>query len=291
MKTLGVDVYDSQGNMRSMNDILGDLNKSMDGMTSEEKANIISTIFNKTDLSSVNALLANTGDTWDSLQQSITDSGGAAQQMADTQLDNLQGQLTILKSAIEGLAISFGQLLMPAIKSIVTWVQGFVDKLNSLDDGTKKVIVTIALVVAAIGPVLIVVGKVISAVGTIMTIVPKLAGVINVVKGAFAALNTTMFANPIVLIIAAIAALVAAFIYLWNNCDGFRQFWIDLWENVKQVAITVWNAIKAFFSQVWEAIKTIFSTVFEVIKTLVTTYFNLYKTIIETVINVIKTVI
>lgn len=291
MKTLGVDVYDSQGNMRSMNDILGDLNKSMDGMTSEEKANIISTIFNKTDLSSVNALLANTGDTWDSLQQSITDSGGAAQQMADTQLDNLQGQLTILKSAIEGLAISFGQLLMPAIKSIVTWVQGFVDKLNSLDDGTKKVIVTIALVVAAIGPVLIVVGKVISAVGTIMTIVPKLAGVINVVKGAFAALNTTMLANPIVLIIAAIAALVAAFIYLWNNCDGFRQFWIDLWENVKQVAITVWNAIKEFFSQVWEAIKTIFSTVFEVIKTLVTTYFNLYKTIIETVINTIKTVI
>lgn len=291
MKTLGVDVYDSQGNMRSMNDILGDLNKSMDGMTSEEKANIISTIFNKTDLSSVNALLANTGDTWDSLQQSITNSGGAAQQMADTQLDNLQGQLTILKSALEGLAISFGELLMPAIKSIVTAVQGFVDKLNSMDEGTKKVIVTIALIVAAIGPVLIVIGKVISAVGTIMTIVPKIAGVINTVKTAFMALNTTMLANPIFLIIAAIAALVAAFIYLWNNCDGFRQFWIDLWENVKQVAITVWNAIKAFFSQVWEAIKTIFSTVFEVIKTLVTTYFNLYKTIIETVINVIKTVI
>ena len=291
MEALGLQVYDSQGNMRSMNDILGDLNKSMEGMTSEEKANIVSKIFNKTDLSSVNALLANTGDTWDDLQQSITNSGGAAQQMADTQLDNLQGQLTILKSALEGLAISFGELLMPAIKSIVTAVQGFVDKLNSMDEGTKKVIVTIALIVAAIGPVLIVIGKVISAVGTIMTIVPKIAGVINTVKTAFMALNTTMLANPIFLIIAAIAALVAAFIYLWNNCDGFRQFWIDLWENVKQVAITVWNAIKAFFSQVWEAIKTIFSTVFEVIKTLVTTYFNLYKTIIETVINVIKTVI
>lgn len=291
MEALGLQVYDSQGNMRSMNDILGDLNKSMEGMTSEEKANIVSKIFNKTDLSSVNALLANTGDTWDDLQQSITNSGGAAQQMADTQLDNLQGQLTILKSALEGLAISFGELLMPAIKSIVTAVQGFVDKLNSMDEGTKKVIVTIALIVAAIGPVLIVIGKVISAVGTIMTIVPKIAGVINTVKTAFMALNTTMLANPIFLIIAAIAALVAAFIYLWNNCDSFRQFWIDLWENVKQVAITMWNAIKAFFSQVWEAIKTIFSTVFEVIKTLVTTYFNLYKTIIETVINVIKTVI
>ena len=291
MEALGLSVYDSEGNMRSMNDILGDLNKSMDGMTSAEKSNIISTIFNKTDLSSVNALLANTGETWDNLQKSITDSGGAAQQMADTQLDNLQGQITILKSALEGLAISFGELLMPAIKQIVGWVQTFVDWLNGLSDGTKKTVVTIALLVAALGPVLIVIGKVISAVGTIMTVVPKIAGVINTVKGAFAALNTTMLANPITLIIAAIAALVAAFIYLWNNCDGFRQFWIELWENVKQVAVTAWTAIKDFFSQVWEAIKMIFSTVFEVIKTLVTTYFNLYKTIIETIFNVIQTVI
>ena len=291
MEALGVSVYDSEGNMRSMNDILGDLNTSMEGMTSEDKANIISTIFNKTDLSSVNALLANTGSTWDNLQSSIENSAGAAQQMADTQLDNLQGQLTLLKSALEGLAISFGQLLMPALKSIVGAVQKVVDWLNSLDEGTKKVIVTVALVAGALGPVLIVVGKVISAVGTIMTIVPKIAGVINVVKGAFAALNTTMLANPIFLIIAAITALVAAFIYLWNNCEGFRQFWIDLWENVKQIAITVWNAIKSFFSAVWEGIKSIFTTVLGVIKTLVTTYFNFYKTIIETVLNVIKAVI
>ncbi|WP_320930841.1 phage tail tape measure protein, partial [Hungatella sp.] len=251
MKSLGVDVYDSEGNMRSMNDVLGDLNKSMDGMTSEEKSNIISNIFNKTDLSSVNALLANTGETWDDLQASIVNSGGAAQQMADTQLDNLQGQLTILKSALEGLAISFGELLMPAIKEIVGWVQKFVDWLNGMDEGTKKVVVTVALFAAALGPVLIIVGKVISAVGTIMTVVPKIAGVINTVKGAFAALNATMLANPIFLIIAAITALVAAFIYLWNTNEDFRQFWIDLWENIKEVAIAVWNAIKEFFAAAW----------------------------------------
>lgn len=224
MEALGLSVYDSDGNMRSLNDILGDLNKSMDGMTSAEKSNIISKIFNKTDLSSVNALLANTGDTWDDRQEAILKSGGAAQQMADTQLDNLQGQLTILKSALEGLTISFGELLMPAIKQIVSWIQKFVDWLNSMGEGTKKVIMTIALLAAALGPVLIVIGKVISAVGTIMTVVPKIAGVINTVKGAFAALNAVMLANPIALIIAGIAALVAAFLYLWNNCEGVRQF-------------------------------------------------------------------
>ena len=312
MEQLGLDVYDSEGNMRSLNDILGDLNTSMDGMTAAEKSNIIGQIFNKTDLSSVNALLANTGTTWDDLQQSIIDSGGAAQQMADTQLDNLQGQITILKSALEGLAISFGELLMPAIKMIVGWVQQFVDWLNGMDEGTKKVVTTIALLAAALGPVLIVIGKVVSAVGTIMTIVPKVAGVINTVKTAFAALNTTMLANPIFLIIAAITALVAAFIYLWNTNEDFRQFWINLWENVKEVAIAVWEAIKNFFSAAWEAIsstaqavwngikdffsglwegiKTIFSTVVEVIKTIITTYFNIYKTIITTVLNAIKTV-
>ena len=312
MEQLGLDVYDSEGNMRSLNDILGDLNTSMDGMTAAEKSNIIGQIFNKTDLSSVNALLANTGSTWDDLQQSIIDSGGAAQQMADTQLDNLQGQITILKSALEGLAISFGELLLPAIKMIVGWVQKFVDWLNGMDEGTKKVITTVALLAAALGPVLIVVGKVVSAVGTIMTIVPKVAGVINTVKTAFAALNTTMLANPIFLIIAAITALVAAFIYLWNTNEDFRQFWINLWENVKEVAIVVWeaiknfftaaweaisstaqavwNGIKDFFSGLWEGIKTIFSTVVEVIKTIITTYFNIYKTIITTVLNAIKTV-
>lgn len=255
MEALGVSVYDSEGNMRSMNDILGDLNKSMDGMTSEEKANIISTIFNKTDLSSVNALLANTGDTWDSLQSSIENSAGSAQQMADTQLDNLQGQLTLLKSALEGLAISFGQLLMPAIKSIVGVVQKVVDWLNSLDEGTKKVIVTIALVVAAIGPVLIVVGKIISSIGTIMTVIPKLGGALKAVQGAMAAFNAVCAANPYVLIIAAIVALIAIFVVLWNKCDGFRQFWINLWEGIKSVISTAVEAIKGFFTKVIDFVK------------------------------------
>ena len=67
------------------------------------------------------------------------------------------------------------------------------------------------------------VGKVISAIGTIMTIVPKVSGVINVVKGAF--------------------------IYLWNNCEGFRQFRIDLWENIKQIAFAVWEGLKTFSLQ------------------------------------------
>ncbi len=303
----------ADGTMRDLSDILADCRVAFAGLSESEKAVAAESLVGKNAMSGFLALMnAGEGDI-NKLSGAIDNCDGAAQNMADTMNDNLEGQLTILKSALEELAISFGQLLIPALREVVQWLQGFIGFLNSLPEGVKKTIMVIALVAAALGPVLIIVGKVISAIGTIMTIVPKVAGVINVVKGAFAALNATMLANPIVLIIAAIAALVAAFIYLWNNCDGFRQFWIDLWENIKQIAVavweglktfftaawqaisttaqTIWNGIKNFFSALWEGIKTIFTTVLNVIKTIVTTYFNVYKTIITTVFNAIKTVI
>ncbi len=129
---LGVATYDSEGNMRSLNDILGDLNNSMNGMTSAEKDNIIGSIFNTTDLAAVNALLANTGDTWDNLQQTIANSTGAASKMADTQLDNLKGKVTLLQSAAEGAAIAIGSDLEPAAK---TAVQAATDIVNAFNTG------------------------------------------------------------------------------------------------------------------------------------------------------------
>lgn len=311
IESLGLKVYDSQGNMRAMNDILGDLNTSMDGMTAAEKQNIISTIFNKTDIAAVNALLSGTGDSWNEMQSAIENSAGAAQQMADTQLDNLQGQLTILKSALEGLAISIGELVLPYIKQMVGWIQSFVDWLNSLDEGVKKVIVTVALVAAAVGPVLIVVGKVMSSVGTIMTTVPKLVSMVKTVGTGLQALWGVLAANPIVLIIAAIAALVAGFIYLWNTNEEFRQFWIDLWENlkaavttaveaigtflataweaIKTTAETVWNAISAFFTGLWTGIQTLFTTVVTAISTFLTTAWTTIQTTAMTIWNAIST--
>ena len=265
LKQLGVSVYDSEGNMRSLNDILGDLNTSMGSMTSADKQNIISTIFNKTDLASVNALLSNTGDAWDELQSSIADSGGAAQQMADTQLDNLSGQLTILKSALEGLAISIGELLLPYIKAIVSGIQGFVDWLNSLDEGVKKVIVTVGLIVAALGPMLIIVGKVMSSVGTIMTTVPKLVSLASTLGTGLKALWGVLAANPIGLVIAAVAALVAGFMYLWNTNEQFRNFWIGLWESIKSAVTSAVDAISTFLTSAWETIKTTAETVWNAI--------------------------
>jgi len=279
----------ADGSMRDLSDILADCRTAFSGLSESEKAAAAESLVGKNAMSGFLALM-NAGEAdINKLSSAIDNCDGSAASMAETMNDNLAGQLQILKSQLEELAISFGELLMPAIRTIVGWIQKFVDWLNSMDEGTRKVIVTIALVAAAIGPILIIVGKVISAVGTIMTLVPKLAGVINAAKGVFAAFNAVCAANPYVLIIAAIVALVAAFIYLWNNCEEFRQFWIDLWESIKEIAIAVWEALKAFFQAAWEAIKTTATTVWNAIKDFFSSLWEGIKNIFITVVNAIST--
>lgn len=282
-----IQTTNADGSMRELSDILADCRGAFSQLSESEQAAAAEALVGKNAMSGFLALMNAAPEDIDKLSSAIENCDGKSAEMAATMQDNLAGQLTILKSQLEELAISFGEMLMPAIRSIVSGIQGFVDKLNSMDETTKKVIVTIALIVAAIGPVLIVVGKVISAVGTIMTIVPKVAAAIKAVKGAFAGLNAVMAANPIILVIAAIAALVAAFIYLWNTSDEFRQFWIDLWENIKAVAIAVWEAISTFFSQAWDAIKSTAEAVWNGIKDFFAGLWDGIKSVFETVVGAI----
>ena len=164
----------ADGSMRDLSDILADCRTAFSGLSESEKAAAAESLVGKNAMSGFLALM-NAGEAdINKLSSAIDNCDGCAAGMAETMNDNLAGQLTILKSQLQELAISFGELLMPAIRTIVGWIQKFVDWLNSMDEGTRKVIVTIALVAAAIGPVLIIVGKVISAIGTIMTIIPSL---------------------------------------------------------------------------------------------------------------------
>ena len=303
MKELGVETYDSEGNMRSLNDILGDLNTSMDGMTSAEKSNIIGTIFNKTDLASVNSLLANTGETWNSLQQGITDSAGAAQQMADTQLDNLSGQITILKSAVEGLAISFGEALMPTIRNIVAKIQSFVDWLNSLNEEQRNTIIKVGALVAALGPFLIIVGKTISTVGsamkgfsslakTIGTLGAKMAGSTGSVTGLASAIGAV--AGPVLAVVAVIGVLVAAFVTLWNTNEEFRNTMTVIWDGIVSKVQEFVDGIKERvdalgidFSAIAETLKTIWMGFCDLLAPVFEAAFSVISTVLGTVLDVI----
>ena len=118
MQKLGLQVYDAQGNMRGLNDILGDLNGALDGMTQGQKDSIINQLFNKTDLAAVNGLLAAQSEQWDTLAAQIDSADGAMGQMAETQQDNLQGVMTSLGSAFEGLQLAVYNELEPSLTDL-----------------------------------------------------------------------------------------------------------------------------------------------------------------------------
>lgn len=271
MKALGLEVFDANGNMRPMNDIFKDLDKTLSTMTQGEQTQVLNSIFNKVDLKSVNALLANSGQRFDELSGYIADSKGAAADMADTMQNNLSGQLTILKSALDEAAISIGQALMPIIKSLVSTIQSLTDKFNALSPTVKTIIVVIAGIVAAIGPILIIVGKLLTTIGTIMTFAPKIVGIISVIKTAISGLFALVAAHPFV---AAITAIIAIFVLLWNHCEAFRNFWIGLWDSIKQITSTVADTLIEFFtvtipnaiSGFAEKVSTVFTTVLDFIK-------------------------
>lgn len=97
--------------------------------------------------------------------------------------------------------------------------------------------------------------KIPGAVETVQSVIGKIPAVIDTVKTGFSALWGVLTANPIALVVAAIAALVAGFIYLWNTSDEFREFWINLWEKIKEAASAAWEAITGFFMDAWDAIQ------------------------------------
>ncbi len=257
-----IQTSNADGSMRSLNDILADCRAAFGKLSESEQASTAETLVGKTAMSGFLALMNAAPADIQKLESAISTCSnsidgynGTAEKMAAVMQDNLGGQLTILKSQLQELAISFGEILMPVIREFVSFLQKLIDKFNGMDEGTKEMIVKIALVAAAIGPVLIVVGKTITAIGTIMTVLSKLASIIDIVTIAQTALNVVMSMNPYVLIAVAIAAVVAAFVILWNKCDAFREFWINLWEGIKD-----------FFCTIWEGIKTVFSGVFNFIK-------------------------
>lgn len=130
MKALGLEVFDANGNMRPMEEIFGDLNDRLATMNQGERTQVLNEIFNKVDLKSVNALLATNVDRWDELTTAIDDSTGAAKAMADVQLDNLEGDITLFKSALEGAQITISDVLTPTLRQFVQFGTGAVGELT-----------------------------------------------------------------------------------------------------------------------------------------------------------------
>ncbi len=262
---LTVQTTNADGSMRSLGDILTDCRAAFAQMSESERAANAEALVGKNAMSGFLAVMNAAPGDIEKLNSAINNCDGTAERMAETMQDNLAGQLTILKSQLEELAISIGEILMPSIRQIVGWIQGLVDWLNGLDEGTKKVIVTVALVAAALGPVLIVIGKVVGAVGTILTVVPKIAGAVSGVVGfvsgtVIPALSAVVAAIGWVPI--AIAAVIGVVVLLYNKCEWFRDAVNAVWAQVRDFFVSAWEVICSFFTETipvaWESLVSFF---------------------------------
>ena len=242
MEQYGISLTDSSGKMYSLRELMEQLRQKLGGLSEAEQAQAAASLFGKEAMSGMLAIINGSPADFEKLSNAIdtcsdTVDGynGTTEKMAAVMQDNLAGQVTILKSQLEELAISFSDILMPTIRSIVSRIQELVDKLNQLDPQTKETIAKIALVAAALGPMLVVLGKTISSVGTVFSAVSKLPVLFSAVQSGIGAITGALGVSlgPLLAIIAAVAALVAAFVHLWKTNDEFKSNIIAIWEQIK----------------------------------------------------------
>lgn len=268
-----IQTANADGSMRELSDILADCRTAFSKMSESEAAAAAETLVGKNAMSGFLALMnAAPGDIY-KLRDAIDNCDGSAENMANIMQDNLNGQLTILKSQLEELAISFGEMLMPVIRKVVSAVQGFVDKLNNMDEAQRKTIISIGLVIAALGPFLVILGTVISTVGKSMKAyasaakgIKKLMVAVKSGTGIFGKLGAAIggISAPVLAVVAIIAVLAAAFAHLWKTNDGFRENIIATWTQIKETVsnfcqgiVDRLNSLGFEFSSITEVLKAV----------------------------------
>lgn len=223
------------------------------------------------------------------IMASKTDDVGEALNKLETPSVKVKKALNQVKNA----GIELGTTIMSALAPTLEKVTGLIEKattwFSSLDEKTKQNIATAMALVAGLSPVLMIIGKLVGSIGSLKLKFTDLSDKVDNIKDKMQSLWGILSAHPIALVITAVGALVAGFIYLWNNCEGFRQFWIDLWEVIKQKTSEVVEAIKTFFTDMWTKITEIFNSVKETVQSAWETIKNIVQVGVMLIAEILQT--
>lgn len=296
MEQYGLSMTNADGSMKSLGEVMEMLRTKMGGLSEAEQAQAAATLFGQEAMSGMLAVINASDSDYEKLTSAIYGADGAAQQMADTMLDNLSGQLTLLKSALEGLAIQFGEILMPYIKQFVQWLQNLVQKLQEMTPEQKEQIVKWAAFAAAIGPVLLAVGKLVTGIGNVISVFGKLKTAIPAVKGALVAVKGAIagISAPVVAVVAVIGTLVAAFATLWKTNEEFRNKITAIWNQIKgtfdklcQGIVDRLNKLGFDFENIGEVLKAIWEGFCNFLAPIFEGVFQNIANTFDTIVNVI----
>ncbi len=248
-----VAVQDSEGNFRDLSEILKEVEQATNGMGTAQKASALQSTFTADSIKGLNLILNAGVDEANKFEEQLRNCSGTAEDMANTMNDNLNGDLTALNSQIEGVQISIYEKFEPALRKGVEALSGLVDVINFVVEHSTEFTTAIVAMATSIGTYVAYTTamKVMKDGWQALTIVTKAQTL------AQTALNAVMSANPIGVVIALVAGLVTAFVVLWNKSEGFREFWIGLWEKIKSVAEPVINGLVEWFTNAWDTIKSV----------------------------------
>jgi TP901 family phage tail tape measure protein len=227
-------------------------------------------------LNDVNSSLQSTKGSMDALSQSQEESFGT----------KLQSSLRSLGAALEPI----GVILVNMLLSLQPYLERFALWFQNLSPIIQKVMVLFGLLAGAIGPLIVALGFIVQGIAGAIPVFVKIWSIISKLRPLFTALRIAMLAltGPVGIIIATIAVLVTAFITLWQKNEAFRNFFINLWENIKVSFVLILTAIKVAATTIWEAIKLSITIVITTIKTIYTATWNAIKAFTVTIFTAIK---
>jgi len=306
MKEYGISLTNADGSMMSLQEVMTQLREKMGGLDEATQASAASMLFGKEAMSGMLAIINAAPEDYNKLTEAINNSAGTTEKMAAVMNDNAAGAFERLKSAVDVLFTKLSESLLPIFTKIVEKITDVVNWFAQLDEGTQNLILTIAGVAAAVGPVLVVVGNLISAISKIGSGISSLIGFIGKAGSAFSglvklvgsgistvmgigsklmggikALFALVAAHPVVAIVTGIIAVITL---LWTHCEEFRDAVKAIMEAVGgffsaafQAAQAAWNVAGAFFGGIANAIKGAFDGIGEFLSGLFTSSWKLIQ--------------
>ena len=320
-----VAVMDTEGNYRDFTDILADVQAATNGMGDAEKAAALQSTFTADSIKGLNLMLNAGADEMVGFRDELYGCAGAAEETAATMTDNLGGDLAAMNSAFEELSLKIYDGLQEPLRSAVKFITGTVvpgiegfmawlttgtqefDEFGNVVGETASPLSQLASTVQSMVPVLAAAGGALLAYegySLAVTVAEKArAAATTLVDNATKLLNGTMKLNPIGIVITLIGALVAAFLYLWNTSEEFRNFWIGVWDAVKAAVqpladwvmanvitplVSKFQEFQTLFAGLWDAIVANVTSAWEQIAPIVQAGMQVIQTIIGAVMPVIQ---
>ena len=294
MEQYGMSFYDANGNMLSMEGIIGQLEQGLSGLTQQQRNHALTTLFGQEALSGMLVLLEAGPEKLADLTEGLNGAEGAAKEMADVMLDNTAGALEEFGGAIETAAINIQQILAPVVKNVVQWLTELVNAFNNLDKETQSSIVAFLGIAAAVGPVLLILGKIVNGFLGLKKSLSLIGPAFTAMKAALAAAGISL--GPVIAVIAAVIAAVVALKLAWDtNFGGIREktaeiadslqsmfnnmismlqswgnFFLGLWESD-------WLGIQSIFTALWGRVESLFSSVLDGINEVFQLFSNLFQ--------------